>query len=82
MFPFSPLWQALYDAQVQAYNELWDQHLGADSRIAELEARLGEVAAERDALRNAGGRLQEQLDLLQAEKKELKAASLRSTSSR
>ncbi|KAI5022149.1 hypothetical protein ZWY2020_058879 [Hordeum vulgare] len=66
--------QALYDAQVQAYNELRDQHLGADSRIAELEARLGEVVAERDALRDAGGRLQEQLDLLQAEKKELEAA--------
>ncbi|KAE8789209.1 hypothetical protein D1007_36698 [Hordeum vulgare] len=66
--------QALYDAQVQAYSELRTQHLGADSRIAELEARLGEDAAERDALRNAGGRLQEQLDLLQAEKKELEAA--------
>ncbi|KAE8814376.1 hypothetical protein D1007_08445 [Hordeum vulgare] len=65
---------AVYDAQVQAYNELRDQHLGADSRIAELEAWLGEVAAERDALRDAGGRLQEQLDLLQAKKKELKAA--------
>ncbi|KAE8807883.1 hypothetical protein D1007_15702 [Hordeum vulgare] len=64
----------LYDAEVQAYNELRDQHLGADSRIAELEARLGEVAAEHDALRNTGGRLQEQLDLLQAEKKELEAA--------
>ncbi|KAE8777095.1 hypothetical protein D1007_50202 [Hordeum vulgare] len=59
--------------QVQAYNELRDQHPGADSRIAELEVRLGEAAAERDALREAGSRLQEQLDLLQAEKKELKA---------
>ncbi|KAI4990935.1 hypothetical protein ZWY2020_039306 [Hordeum vulgare] len=65
---------ALYDAQVQAYNELRTQHLGADSQIAELEARLGEVASERDVLRNTGGRLQEQLDLLQAEKKELEAA--------
>ncbi|KAE8778476.1 hypothetical protein D1007_48610 [Hordeum vulgare] len=60
--------------QVQAYDELRTQHLGADSRIADLEAWLGEVTMEHDALRNAGGRLQEQLDLLQAEKKELEAA--------
>ncbi|KAE8786203.1 hypothetical protein D1007_39987 [Hordeum vulgare] len=58
---------------VQAYNKLRDQHVGADSRIAELEAWLGEAAAEHDSLRGAGGRLQEQLDLLQAEKKELEA---------
>ncbi|KAE8801847.1 hypothetical protein D1007_22473 [Hordeum vulgare] len=42
--------------QVQAYNKLRDKHLGADSRIAELEVRLGEAAGERDALREAGGR--------------------------
>ncbi|KAE8781742.1 eukaryotic translation initiation factor 1 [Hordeum vulgare] len=66
--------KALYDAQVQAYNELWTQHLGVDSQTAELEARLGEAATECDALRNAGDRLQGQLDLLQAEKKELEAA--------
>ncbi|KAE8815245.1 hypothetical protein D1007_07375 [Hordeum vulgare] len=66
--------QALYDAQAHAYNELQIQHLGADSRIAELEARLGEAAAERDAVRNAGNQLQEQLDLLQTEKKELETA--------
>ncbi|KAE8792626.1 hypothetical protein D1007_32806 [Hordeum vulgare] len=68
--------KALYDAQVQAYNELRTQHLEADSWIVELETRLGEVASERDALRNAGVLLQEQLDLLQAEKKELEAAGL------
>ncbi|KAI4993102.1 hypothetical protein ZWY2020_007415 [Hordeum vulgare] len=66
--------QELYDAQVQAYNELRDEHLGADGRIADLEVRLGEAAAEHDAIREAGGRLQEQLALLQAEKKELEAA--------
>ncbi|KAE8803981.1 hypothetical protein D1007_20141 [Hordeum vulgare] len=64
---------ALYDAQVHAYNELRDEHLRADSRITELEVRLGEADAECDALREAGGRLQERLNLLQAENKELEA---------
>ncbi|KAI4975335.1 hypothetical protein ZWY2020_048942 [Hordeum vulgare] len=67
--------QELYDAQTQAYNKLRTQHLGANSRIAELEVRLGEAATEWDALRNAGNQLQGQLVLLQTEKKELEAAS-------
>ncbi|KAE8799039.1 hypothetical protein D1007_25663 [Hordeum vulgare] len=65
----------LYDAQVQAYNELRAQSQAADGQVAELQVRLGEVIVERDALRDAGGRLQEQLALLQTEKKELKVAS-------
>ncbi|KAE8789969.1 hypothetical protein D1007_35790 [Hordeum vulgare] len=59
----------LYDAQAQAYNELRTQHLAADGQIAELEVRLGEVATERDALRGVGNQLQEQLALLQTEKR-------------
>ncbi|KAI4972309.1 hypothetical protein ZWY2020_003234 [Hordeum vulgare] len=62
------------EACTQAYNELRDEHLGADSWITELEVRLGEAAAECDALREAGGRLLEWLDLLHAKKKELEAA--------
>ncbi|KAE8817573.1 hypothetical protein D1007_04672 [Hordeum vulgare] len=57
---------ALYDAEVQAYNELRDQHLGADSRIAELEARLGE--AEKKELEVAGWVELEQLQATLQEK--------------
>ncbi|KAI5017549.1 hypothetical protein ZWY2020_042437 [Hordeum vulgare] len=59
----------------QAYNELRTQQHAADGQIANLEVRLGEVAMERDSLRGPGDRLQEQLALLQTEKKELEAAS-------
>ncbi|KAI4983750.1 hypothetical protein ZWY2020_025616 [Hordeum vulgare] len=65
----------IYDAQVQAYNKLRAQYQVADGQVAGLQARLGEVVVERDALRDTGGWLQEQLALLQTEKKELEAAS-------
>ncbi|KAE8768696.1 hypothetical protein D1007_59793 [Hordeum vulgare] len=65
----------LYDVEVEAYSELRAQNQAADGQVAELQGRLGEVIVERDALRDAGGRLQEQLALLQTEKKELEAAS-------
>ncbi|KAE8776080.1 hypothetical protein D1007_51337 [Hordeum vulgare] len=65
----------LYDAQVQAYNMLRAQNQTTDGQVAELQARIGEVVVERDTLCGTGGRLQEQLTLLQTEKKELEAAS-------
>ncbi|XP_044983531.1 B3 domain-containing protein Os03g0619600-like [Hordeum vulgare subsp. vulgare] len=52
----------IYDAHVQAYNELRAQHQAADGQVPGLQARLGGVAVERDALRDAGDRLQEQLN--------------------
>ena len=52
------LLQDIYDAQVQAYNELRAQYQAADGEVAELQARTGEVVMERDALHDAGGRLQ------------------------
>ncbi|KAI4997306.1 hypothetical protein ZWY2020_052648 [Hordeum vulgare] len=46
----------------------------ADGQVTELQARLGEGVVERDALREADDRHQQQLALLQAEKNELEAA--------
>ncbi|KAE8773066.1 hypothetical protein D1007_54849 [Hordeum vulgare] len=72
---FSLLLQDIYNAQVQAYYELRAQRQAADGQVAGLQAWLGEVVVERDALRDAGDRLQEQLALLQMENKELETAS-------
>ena len=42
---------------MQAYNTLRAQNQAADGQVAELQARLGEVVVEWDALREADGRL-------------------------
>ncbi|KAE8821692.1 hypothetical protein D1007_00098 [Hordeum vulgare] len=64
----------LHDAQVHAYNMLRAQTQAVDGQVADLQGLLGAAVSERYALCDAGLRLQQQLNLLQSEKKDREAS--------
>lgn len=66
--------QDYHGRRVVAHNALLSLHREAEDQLVDLRDRLARAGQERDALQEEGSRLRQEVELLQAEKRDCKAA--------